>query len=317
MNKFQISFTVVIPTYNHADFLFNALQSVLNQTYQNFEVIVIDNNSEDNTVEVVSNFNDSRIKLHKINNNGVIASSRNLGIEKASNEWIAFLDSDDIWYPNKLSKVKKCLQKNNSYDVLSTNEYKVYQDSSRKKILSYGPLYKDSYKHLLIYGNRLSPSATVVRKSFLQKNSIKFNENIDFITVEDYDFWLQLAFHKANFKFIHSVQGEYLVHGFNNSSREQIHKKNEIYLLEHHIFDFQKFTNNKIKLKKRIDCRLKLHKSIYDLRKIKILSFIIDFSKVIIKYPLQSSTYLFERLYSKFYNKVSSILFGLKAYNKD
>ena len=310
-------FSIIIPTYNHANFLKIALRSVINQTYQNFEVIVVDNNSEDNTDEVISNFNDSRIRLHKINNNGVIAASRNFGIEKASNEWLAFLDSDDRWYPNKLSKVNECLLKNNSYDVLSTNEYKVYQDKTRKKNLSYGPLYKDTYKHLLLFGNRLSPSATVVRKSFLQKNKIKFNESKNFITVEDYDFWLQLAFYKANFKFIHSVQGEYLVHASNNSSREEIHKKNEIHLLNHHIFDFQRFTNNKTKLKKRIDCRLKLHESIYLLRKMNICSFIVNLSKVIIKSPKQSLTYLFERLYSKLYNKVSSILFSLKAYNKD
>ena len=317
MNKSQHSFSIVIPTYNHANFLSKALQSVIDQHHQAWEAIVIDNHSSDNTDDVIQSFNDSRIKLHKIHNNGVIGASRNLGIKLAAHDWVAFLDSDDIWYPSRLTEVCKMLSTTSKHDVVSTNEYKVFHNNKKKKLLHYGPLAKNAYKHMLLYGNRLSPSATIVRKSFLENHNIFFNESKNFITVEDYDFWLQLAFNKADFKFIHSVQGEYLVHASNNSSREEIHKKNEIHLLNHHIFDFQTFTNNKTKLKKRIDCRLKLHSSIYYLRKMNFSSFIVNLLKAIIKFPLQSLTYLFERLYSKLYNKFSTILFSVKAYNKN
>ncbi len=92
--------SVVIPTYNHARFLGRALQSVMDQTYKNWEVIIIDNHSQDNTDEIVEAFKDPRITLLKIHNNGVIAASRNMGIRAAKGEWIAFLDSDDHWYPN-------------------------------------------------------------------------------------------------------------------------------------------------------------------------------------------------------------------------
>ena len=87
--------SVVIPTYNHARYLARALQSVLDQTYTNWEAIVIDNHSTDNTDEVMASFADSRITLLKIHNNGVIAASRNIGIRAANSEWITFLDSDD------------------------------------------------------------------------------------------------------------------------------------------------------------------------------------------------------------------------------
>ena len=76
--------------------------SVLNQTYLNWEVLVIDNYSTDNTDALISEINDIRIKLFKIRNEGVVAVSRNLGIRNSSGEYIAFLDSDDLWLPKKL-----------------------------------------------------------------------------------------------------------------------------------------------------------------------------------------------------------------------
>ena len=94
--------SVIIPTYNRASDLKRALNSVQEQTFVNWEALVVDNNSEDNTDEIVIGFNDPRIKLFKINNDGVIAASRNKGIKEASGEYIAFLDSDDWWAPNKL-----------------------------------------------------------------------------------------------------------------------------------------------------------------------------------------------------------------------
>ncbi len=100
--------SVVIPTYNHARYLVRALESVLNQTFTNWEAIVIDNHSTDNTDEVMESFSDPRISYLKIHNNGIIAASRNAGIRVAKGEWIAFLDSDDWWTQDK---IMKCLVK--------------------------------------------------------------------------------------------------------------------------------------------------------------------------------------------------------------
>ena len=96
--------SIVIPTYNHAEFLRLAIQSIIEQTYDNWEIIIINNYSTDTTVELVEKFKEPRIRLINFNNNGVIATSRNIGIKKSRGEWIAFLDSDDIWYPSKLEK---------------------------------------------------------------------------------------------------------------------------------------------------------------------------------------------------------------------
>ena len=96
-------FSVVIPNFNHGSYLKDSIDSVLNQDFKDWELLIIDNYSTDNSDEVISSYNDSRIRVFKIKNKGVIAKSRNLGIKYAKAKWIAFLDSDDIWYFNKFS----------------------------------------------------------------------------------------------------------------------------------------------------------------------------------------------------------------------
>ena len=87
--------SIVIPTYNRSLFLERSIKSIINQTYQNWEIIVIDNNSTDDTDLVLEKYKEKKILIKKINNEGIIAKSRNLGIKLAKGEYIAFLDSDD------------------------------------------------------------------------------------------------------------------------------------------------------------------------------------------------------------------------------
>ena len=240
--------SVVIPTYNHADFLKVAITSVVEQTYQNFEIVIVDNHSNDHTNEVVDSFNDDRIHLYKINNNGIIAASRNLGVDHAKGDWIAYLDSDDYWYPTRLQCLVDSMDGDLKYDVISTDEYKTNNLTGKKTKLIYGPLKGHKYQSLLLYGNRLSPSASLVRKEFLLENEVRFNESSNFVTVEDYDYWLQLAFLDARFKFVRSFEGEYLIHGANSSGYLTLHKRNGLNLLKHHVFRVQKFAADKDKL---------------------------------------------------------------------
>ena len=240
--------SVVIPTYNHADFLKVAITSVAEQTYQNFEIVIVDNHSNDHTNEVVDSFNDDRIHIYKINNNGIIAASRNLGVDQAKGDWIAYLDSDDYWYPTRLQCLVDSMDGDLKYDVISTDEYKTNNLTGKKTKLLYGPLKGHKYRSLLLYGNRLSPSASLVRKEFLIENEVRFNESSDFVTVEDYDYWLQLALSDATFKFVRSFEGEYLVHGTNSSGYLTQHKLNRLNLLKYHVFSVQKFAADKDKL---------------------------------------------------------------------
>ena len=107
--------SIIIPTYNTEKFIGDTLQSVQNQTYQNWEMILVDDASTDRTVSVIEEFakNDSRIKLFKLEKNSGNGFARNIALEKASGKYIAYLDADDLWFPEKLEKQIQFLKANN------------------------------------------------------------------------------------------------------------------------------------------------------------------------------------------------------------
>ena len=124
--------SIILPTYNRASsYLKEAIDSVINQSYMNWELIVIDNNSTDNTIDLVKSYKSNKIFIYQINNNGVIAKSRNLGIEKSSGDYVAFLDSDDFWYKNKL---QKCVDeiKSDNFLIISHAEKWLFSNGSIK-----------------------------------------------------------------------------------------------------------------------------------------------------------------------------------------
>ena len=248
--------SVVIPTFNQASYLGRALQSVLDQTYTNWEAIVIDNHSTDNTDELMTSFADPRIIYLKIHNNGVIAASRNAGIRAAKGEWLAFLDSDDLWYQEKLKIVINCVQDDFTIDVCSTDELQVDETTGKRTPLNYGPYCSSFYEVLLLNGNRLSPSATLIKSDFLTKHNLLFRENKEFVTVEDYDFWMLIARAGAKFKFIQSIQGEYTIHANNASGQSDCHQQNAIMVLKDHVYHLQTFQPDKDKLWRYINAGL-------------------------------------------------------------
>ena len=292
--------SVVIPTYNHAHFLVQSLQSVLDQTYPHWEALVVDNHSQDNTDEVVRGFGDPRIRLLKIHNQGVIAASRNLGIREAAGKWIAFLDSDDRWYPQKLQIVMAAAEPGDAYDVLSTDEVMVDARSGARTILRYGPYEIDFYRILLVEGNRLSPSATVIRRVFLARHGLAFNESPDYVTVEDYGFWLDVARAGARFKFIRDVQGEYLIHGDNNSTRLARHWKNSESLLRDHVFGIQRFDASPENLWKQIAVRLELGKIRPLIANGESASALGLGLKTLVNFPCETARHLYARSRKKF-----------------
>ena len=103
------TFSVVIPTYNQADFLKVALASVLAQTYDDFELIVVNNYSSDHTLDVLAEVTDARLSVINFRNDGIIAASRNTGIKASKGAYVAFLDSDDAWNSNKLERVAQAI----------------------------------------------------------------------------------------------------------------------------------------------------------------------------------------------------------------
>ena len=257
-NRVQPLISVILPTYNHARFLKNAIDSVIKQDYSNWELIIIDNYSTDHTDQVISLFKDDRIKNHKINNHGIIAKSRNKGIQESKGDWIAFLDSDDIWYLNKLSTIINYLNRYKKIDIVCSNEYLHNKSTGKKHKLRYGPSSKYFYKDLLVNGNKLSTSATLVKRSFLNAKKLFFDESKIFITVEDYDLWMRIALFNGKFGFCETILGEYTIHNSNSSSNFEIHRSNLENVLRKHVFETQKFNANPKKLWAQIKPRLNI-----------------------------------------------------------
>lgn len=256
--------SVVIPSYNHSNFIGRAIKSVISQTYQNFEIIIIDNHSRDDTDKVLSKIHDHRIKILKIYNKGVIAASRNRGIKEAKGKWIAFLDSDDIWYPRKLEILMNFAKKNPSYDLMCSDEIRVDMNDHKNKLHVYGPVKRNIYLELVFFGNFISTSSVIIKKSFLLKSNLLFRENEDFITSEDYDFWILLAKSGARFKFIHKILGEYILHEENNSKKLDKHLKNTFNVIKSYELQSQKnfpIASARLTLSYFI---LNLHKKNYD-----------------------------------------------------
>lgn len=203
--------SVVIPTYNHAHFLGRALQSVLNQTYLNWEAIVIDNHSTDNTDEVMASFSDQRITYLKIKNNGVIAVSRNAGIRVAKGEWIAFLDSDDWWSLDKLKVCIDCI--NNKVDLIC-HDLVIVSDKTRyfrRKVIKPLQLKNPVLIDLMVRWNQIATSSVVVRKQILVRLN-GMNESPDMVGAEDYNTWLRIAQLTNGFRSVSKPLGFYQKH---------------------------------------------------------------------------------------------------------
>jgi len=189
--------SVVIPTYNRAHTLSRAIESVISQTYTNWEMIIVDNHSTDGTNDLIKSYQNQKIRLFKIHNDGIIAKSRNMGIENARGNYIAFLDSDDWWAENKLQVVSNYF--NSDYSLFYHSVWVVSSDNSAVKKDISKELKGNVYINLLFNGNDIKTSSIVMNKAPLAEIEY-INESKNMVTVEDYDTLLQLAL-RNNIKF--------------------------------------------------------------------------------------------------------------------
>jgi glycosyltransferase involved in cell wall biosynthesis len=198
--------SVIIPTYKRVEKLKRAIDSVLNQTFRNWEIIVIDNHSNDGTKELILSYNNPKIKILLIKNKGNIAKSRNLGIKKSKGKYLALLDSDDLWTPNKLKACIKTLSKETKivyHDMYTQNN--VNQIIFRKSGMC-RDLKKPIYNDLILNGPAFPTSSVVVEKNVFKKINF-FDVKKNLITWEDYDAWIRLSKINEGYKKINQVLG--------------------------------------------------------------------------------------------------------------
>ncbi|MFC2025019.1 glycosyltransferase [Chloroflexota bacterium] len=186
--------SVIIPTYNRAHLISNAIDSILAQTFNDFELIIVDNFSSDDTESVVKSYVDRRIRYFKNNNNGLVSINRNYGIENSRGEYIAFLDDDDSWLPKKLEKQVSLLESNNELGLVYSDCYVIDDnDNIRENTYCYGrKLAKGKAFNELFQSNFIPMLTVVIRKEALDKVG-GFNPR--YKIAEDYDLWLRIAAH--------------------------------------------------------------------------------------------------------------------------
>lgn len=189
--------SVILPTYNRASLLPRAIKSVLNQTYKNLELIIIDDHSTDNTKKIVGDFKDKRIRYVRHKKNRGAAASRNTGIKLAKGEYIAFQDSDDEWLPKKLGKhieIFKGLSKR--YGVVYADCW-IIEGSKKYLISSKFDQKSGSIKKDILKGNFITIQA-VVRKSCFSNIGL-FDEKLP--RFQDWELWIRIS-KKYLFKYI-------------------------------------------------------------------------------------------------------------------
>lgn len=182
--------SIIVPTYNRFQFLKETIDSILDQTFKDFELIIVDNYSVDNTEKVVKSYSDKRIKYFKNNNNGVIAVNRNFAIKKSKGEYIAFCDDDDLWYPTKLEKQIKEFEKDKKVALVCTNAVRFNKDGETGSINKKTD--EDFSFEALLKNNSIFCSSVLVKKSVL-KDVGYFDENPKILAGEDYELWLRIA----------------------------------------------------------------------------------------------------------------------------
>jgi glycosyltransferase involved in cell wall biosynthesis len=230
--------TVIIPTYNRADLLPIAVRSVLGQTFQDFEILIVDDGSTDDTPATCRQFTDSRVRYIRHSSNKGIAAGRNTGVRNAQGRLIAFLDDDDEWLPSKLQQQVDVLC-NSSRSVGAV--YTAFEMVDKDTLRTLGvirPAKSGHILHELCMKNWIGTASTVCLKRECFEEAGSFDEKVTF--GEEYDMWIRVA-HRYDFKYIDEPLVKYGVHPLRLSTnyeamigglREQLAKHGRFFALD-------------------------------------------------------------------------------------
>ena len=243
--------SVIIPTYNRIDYLKLTLNSVVNQTYKNIEIIVVDDGSPNIATEDLCKSFES-IKYIKIKNSGGPAQPRNVGIENASGEYIAFLDDDDLWVSTKIEQQVKVLEANESYGLVHSY-CDVIDENNNPKGYAVGRPSDIYVKHgdvkLRMIGNwTLMMPTPLLRRSLIDKVGL-FNTEMP-AAGEDVEFWTRCSFY-TKFYYIDKSLANYRIHTGNVSTSNKYYVDLPLHLkkiLNSQLFEKRITKNEYVKL---------------------------------------------------------------------
>lgn len=205
--------SVIIPCYNAEKYIEDCLQSVLNQSYKNIEVLLIDDASEDKTLEIVSKINDSRLKILQNTTNKGIVYALNEGVSQAKGTYIARLDSDDLMQPDRITKQVSFLRENQEYAMVGTNHILIDEKGNMFQHVPY-PETNEEIRVFKYFLNPISHPTTMFRASIFKE----FQYDNEYLHCEDYSLWFKIA---EKYKIINLSDYDtlYRVHKNNLSSK--------------------------------------------------------------------------------------------------
>ncbi len=208
--------TVIMPVYNAEKYIAKAISSILDQSYQNFELLIIDDCPTDNSMEAVNTFNDNRLRIIHNEKNKGIAYSRNRGLAESRGEYIALMDDDDIAVVDRLKTQVCFLDENKKIDVVGGALVEINEYGEIKGAKS-TPLHNPQYikAHLMFY-NAIVNGSAMFRKEFVDRFHIQYQDN--YLGMEDYRFWVDCSL-KGNITNLEDVLLFWRNHGENESSR--------------------------------------------------------------------------------------------------
>ena len=181
--------TVFIPVFNCENYIRYCLESILNQTYKNLDILLVDDGSTDRSVEIIKNFSDPRIRLIENGENKGIPYTRNVGLREAKGKYMAIMDSDDLSDPHRIEKQVLYLEKNPEIDAVSSF-YKMFNGKTEKKVSL--PVTKpEEIQIYLLFFNPIANPASMVRLDAIRKYNMNYNP--DYFVSQDYDFWARLS----------------------------------------------------------------------------------------------------------------------------
>lgn len=220
--------TVFMPVYNAEKYLREAIESILNQTFTNFELLIINDGSTDKSVEIVEAYKDKRIRLLHNDGNKGLPYTRNRGLELAQGKYLAIMDADDVSVKERLQIQYEIMEKKKDLVVLASGKELLSEDKDE----TYGP--KEKLYSLLFYGkssqiqmdlifhNVLVNSSTMIRLDFLRNNKINYNEKC--FVMQDYEMWTQISTHYGQFQILRKALVKYRTHQNNITSRSRKEK---------------------------------------------------------------------------------------------
>ena len=229
--------SIIVNCHNGEKYLHESLSSVINQSHKNWELIFFDNLSTDKSKKILEGFNDSRIKYFKTEKFVSLYEARNLAVKKCSGDFISFLDTDDVWFKNRIEQQIKFYDKNKVYNFIFSNHYIYDEEKKTEKLYIKKKLLNGNMTQELLNNYKVGLLTILVKKELFKNNHFNPTYNI----IGDFDFVLKLSL-STKFAYIDEPLAKYRRH---NKNFSKIHFSSYVSEIKNWLMENKKFYSEK------------------------------------------------------------------------